>query len=262
MPKLIIIVGGGSEADQKGLSRCAERTGKGSTITWSCPKQTRTGDRLLIYNQQPQSAIIAAAVAVTDATKAKNWPYMARIGRVKMFDPPVHLSEIRRLCPTWRWAKHPQSSVYVGAVYSRSIEPLLEGTGLPGSDCEIRVSGGGFGTAEQNKKVEEAACSAVKRYYQELGFRMKSRELECLGYDFDACKGKRSIHVEVKGVSGADEAFIITEREQKLAASDPAYELAVVTNALSRKRKIHCYKGRDVTKHFALIPIAYRAALK
>src|SRR5260370_29233546 len=65
----------------------------------------------------------------------------------------------------------------------------------------VTVSGAGFGTPEQNRQVEKAACKAVKEYFRKRGFKISSREKECLGYDFDEYRNGQTSNVEVKGIS-------------------------------------------------------------
>lgn len=74
--------------------------------------------------------------------------------------------------------------------------------------------GGGFGNAEQNARVEQAAMFAVKRDYRSRGWTVQSREAEKLGYDLQCSRGSAVHHVEVKGVSGPDCSFEVTAKRR------------------------------------------------
>jgi hypothetical protein len=67
------------------------------------------------------------------------------------------------------------------------------------------------------------------------------------------------LHVEVKGVSGAGLQFPITANEVGCARSDSAFQLAIVTEARTRKRHIDCFTGKQFLKRFKLHPLAFRA---
>lgn len=71
---------------------------------------------------------------------------------------------------------------------------------------------------------------------------MKSVELERCGYDLHCTRNEVEEHVEVKGLSGSDLAFIVTAGEMTRAGQDEAFFLYVVTEALSPKP---CHRSRS-----------------
>ena len=63
--------------------------------------------------------------------------------------------------------------------------------------------GAGFGDTETNRLVEKAAITKVTRFLTRLGYTVRSRESEGIGYDLDASRNGKTLHVEVKGISGS-----------------------------------------------------------
>lgn len=123
-----------------------------------------------------------------------------------------------------------------------------------------RAAGAGFGSAEENRRVEKAAINAVIREYKSRGWRVKSMERFDLGYDLHCTRAKDEEHVEVKGVRGSLCSFIVTSNEADAAKADPRFRLCVVTNALrASHRKISRFPGRALGTVFALQPISFVA---
>lgn len=133
----------------------------------------------------------------------------------------------------------------------------------PVDDGQATVSkrGAGFGTAEQNRKVEIAAMRAVEEHYAKAGFVPKDVSKMNLGWDITALHLKQDghvRHVEVKGTSGSMPKVLLTRNEYDTAQSDPDWELAVVTMALT-KPQVTIYSARQMTK--AAFPFVWEADL-
>jgi hypothetical protein len=90
---------------------------------------------------------------------------------------------------------------------------------------------------------------------------VRSVEAAKLGYDLDCADDRGLLHVEVKGVSGAQLSFPITRNEVETAARDPYFSLAVVTSALTAPR-LHFYSSAQFRKRFLLTPISFMAKAK
>lgn len=120
--------------------------------------------------------------------------------------------------------------------------------------------GRGFGTPEENKLVEIAAVNAVTADYALRGWRVQSVEHEGCGYDLVCGSGESVEHVEVKGVSGNVQQFVITEGEVRQARGNPRFVLYVVTTARTRP-VLTRYKGSDFLGLFRLTPLAHRAII-
>lgn len=127
-------------------------------------------------------------------------------------------------------------------------------------DLEEKVrTGAGFGSPETNKKVEKAAILFATGLYEKQGWEVESVEQKKIGYDLLCKKGKQRDHVEVKGIKGSSECFIITAREVQQARINPCFKICVVTSALSKHPALHQYHGADFIDAFQLKPLAFRA---
>lgn len=89
--------------------------------------------------------------------------------------------------------------------------------------------------AEARKQVEEAAVGFVTKQYKALGYTIKSREKENLGWDLDAQQGKIRLKLEVKGLAQSAISVHITQNEyHEMMADKDNYRLCVVTNAIKK----------------------------
>jgi len=120
-------------------------------------------------------------------------------------------------------------------------------------------SGAGFGTAENNKRVEQAAIAVVAKWYEDQDWQVRSVEADKCGYDLECCKDGVEEHIEVKGVQGDDPTFIITAAEIRNLMLDRKHVTAVVTNALSKNPLLTRFLRDEFLSIFHLEPLAYRA---
>ncbi|MBN1448337.1 MAG: DUF3883 domain-containing protein [Bacteroidetes bacterium] len=107
-----------------------------------------------------------------------------------------------------------------------------------------------FSNPEHNREVERAAVEFVTRRLESEGWTVRSREQDGCGYDLHCSDGDREIHVEVKGTSGPDQRFILTEKEFELALDDDDFELHLVTGALTESPMLHVYTGEQLEDFF------------
>ena len=252
------IVHGGSNKKNSDFSLIHRLANARKTSSWGCGKDTKTGDRLLIYFEQPHSAIVASAVALKDAVPGDSWPFVTRVGKIKILPSPITLSEMRLMFPRWKWLHYPRSKQYLD---TEKAETLMERAGrkVETFPVSVRVSGAGFGTATQNRLVERAACDAVRKYFKRRQYEVVSREREDCGYDFDVSRNGKTLHVEVKGISGSLAKFPITSNEVTCARRDTKFRLAIVTQARASERRVQLMTGKVFLRRFELTPLAYFA---
>lgn len=100
-------------------------------------------------------------------------------------------------------------------------------------EIEKAVRGAGFGTAEENRRVELAAVQTVMDTLRSKGYNVASVESLNLGWDLTARREGEELHIEVKGAAGAVPKFFLTGNEFRTSRTDPAWVLAVVTSALT-----------------------------
>ncbi len=251
------IVHGGADKYIKDYSTLLKASKKQLTIPWACGKKTEAGDTLLIYFQHPHSAITALAKARRSARPSKYWRYITELEDIRMLPVEITLAEIREMFPKWPWTKQPRAIQYLDRQKSTA---LLHRVGVEAEELsrDLTICGGGFGSTEQNRRVERAACKAVTAHFQKKGYTVTSREKEKPGYDFDVSRNGKIMHVEVKGVSGLLPKFPITANEIKCARLDKAFRLAVVNAALTNPR-VDVFTGAKFLKRFELTPIAFFA---
>jgi hypothetical protein len=126
--------------------------------------------------------------------------------------------------------------------------------------AEQLVSGGGFGTTEENRKVEAAAIAHVREYFRAHGCAVRDVSATKCGYDLECRRGRVTMHVEVKGTRGAEQKFILTRNEERTWKSDTHFRLALVTNVLSSPTLFQ-FRGPRALSRICLEPIAYVCAL-
>lgn len=135
-------------------------------------------------------------------------------------------------------------------------------TSIPDPEADKIDPLSGFGTPEHRKKVEKAAEQVVIAHYEAKGFvTERVSHLPC-GYDFLFTKGNTERHVEVKGTSGPVPRFYLTRNEREIGMrSNPAWRLAMVTDALSPSYSLVEYDARGIANAFDVEPYVYIANL-
>jgi hypothetical protein len=239
---------------------------------WICTKGVCRGDRLLVYIWRPEHKIAATAIADCDASyDDESERYRITLRDVHWLEHPITLEEMREGLPSWRWTVNCASRCRVPAKVAESLWKLSKRpTALPINREKQHSSkskssfrkGAGFGRAESNRIVEQAAVNLVTEEFVRQGYTVTSRESENVGYDLDVSNDIDELHVEVKGVSGELPEFIITTNEVKQSNSDQAFHLRVVTSATSDSPEIHCFTGKQLKSLFELQPITFRAKRK
>jgi hypothetical protein len=156
----------------------------------------------------------------------------------------------------------------------RSEEPVAETTprehlrvqvtgaapsGDAAGDEDQPAPGAGFGRSEENRKVEEAAVNLVSETYRQEGWQVESVEERRCGFDLYCVRHSEEVHVEVKGVEGAERRFVITAGELRRAREDDRFVLALVTSALSSQPGLERLPAAIFRSAFTFDPIQYRA---
>ncbi|GAB3584105.1 protein NO VEIN domain-containing protein [Hymenobacter daeguensis] len=82
--------------------------------------------------------------------------------------------------------------------------------------------------------VEKAAIDAVATHYTSIGYGVVSVEKDNVGWDLTATRGRRTLNLEVKGLSGTSLMAELTPNEyQHLLKKSLDYKLCIVCNALT-----------------------------
>lgn len=249
----------GDYSELKKASKDKTRTFK----HWSSLKDAKRGDDLWFYITAPVSAIVATGVALSDAHPGKNWPYEATVGEVNWIENQISLNELRKMFPSWAWAKAARAKTHLTEQQAQALRKRLSEPAEQNPIKTIRrKSGAGYGDAEQNARVEVAAVNFVAKSYEAQGYEVRSVEADKCGYDLAAKRGKKELHLEVKGVSGDVPEFQITKNEVECARSDKAFRLVVVVNSLEKHRQAIELSGAQFLEKYELRPDSFRAVQK
>ena len=221
-----------------------KRTVKGQ---WSCASsnQIRKGDRLFIMKQgRDPRGIFGSGWATSDAFKAPHWKensqskssmYVKLIWD-SMVDPdsqPILSREDlkRRYVNEPNWDAQSSGTRIADAIADDLDSVWAEflatnfGSSLSTGQDEVTRPyatrhGAGFGNPENNPVVEKAAVDLVTTRYRQLGWKVKTVEHEKCGFDLRCTKVRTVQEVEVKGIAGSHENFIITAGEVNQARNN------------------------------------------
>jgi len=151
----------------------------------------------------------------------------------------------------------------IDEVYVAKFEGIMIEQGMRslGGDERREGRGAGFGSAEFNREVEQAAVLFVTNEYKRRGWEVESVETKRCGYDLVCTKSRRREVVEVKGIRGNDLSFIITAGEVKQSRARDDFVLCVVSTALADPT-LHRFTAEEFREKFVLEAISYRAFLK
>ena len=138
--------------------------------------------------------------------------------------------------------------------------PLVTTPERRAKDDLLSEAGGGYGTTEENRKVEKAAVKAAIAHFKSDGWpEVVDVQKDCYGYDLIFCRKREVVHVEVKGVRGSVPSFFLTANEENRMRIDDAWRLCVVTSALA-KPKVEVFDRRQLAKHFRIKPALFRVS--
>jgi hypothetical protein len=108
--------------------------------------------------------------------------------------------------------------------------------------------------------VEAKSIEKMEADFIAQGLTPKNVGSENRGYDLDVQNGdgESVFHVEVKGTAASAPGFFLTRNELKRSLSDPLWELAVVTEALSATPQVDRYTAKEMDKVFGFEPLVWR----
>jgi len=133
--------------------------------------------------------------------------------------------------------------------------------GLPGSG-----RGGICSDPEKRKEVEEAAIAAVRAHFPEGKFDIDDRQMAKCGFDLlvrAKANPRQELHIEVKGTQNASPHFLMSHREYAyMLANTRHWRLAMVTDALSKKRRLEIMDAREAQARFFWKEFTWHATAK
>jgi hypothetical protein len=188
--------------------------------------------------------------------------------RIASLPPEIVRAHLELLSAAWTAKrrspyKHSHTASAVDTIALLSRRPLEQPEYWSSGGAQVRndTNIGMFGDSETNRLVEVAAVGIVRQHYEAEGWTVVSRESDKCGYDLECSRGRSRRHVEVKGRSGAEVAFVLTQRELEAAETDSLFQLAVVTLALTGTPVAQFYGKAEFAERFSLRPISYVARL-
>ena len=102
---------------------------------------------------------------------------------------------------------------------------------------------------EKNAEVEKAAINTTPQHFENIGYTVKSVEKDNYGWDLEATRGKRTLLIEVKGLSGEALSVELTPNEyQCLDKQEDNYRLCVVSTALTNPDLYICRYSKKKRK--------------
>jgi hypothetical protein len=222
-------------------------------------RNVQRGDEVYIYTGDQNLGIVGYAKVVrVDLQQLILYLNFDLDKCAALLENPIPASLVRK------WV-YPRAAVVSLADHAAKLEKLLPWKGnrnKPANQISSRNRvGAGFGDPVRNKEVETAAVRVVTNYFRRKGWKVESVEKLGVGFDLLCRKGSAVKKVEVKGVSGEEPKFMLTERELN-AADDADFVLNVVLRALSSKPQRKTWSGSEMKKNFDFRPIQFQAALK
>lgn len=146
----------------QGKKQLEQMVATGWAEYWPAPKLTAVGDTVLFYVEEPVSAILALGKATSGAKATSLESYEARIGKVRLLNPPITRAELRTMFPDWAWLRSVNNFAYVSPERASSLKKRAIKS-LATSSEQVEAVGAGFGNAKTSAIVEMAAIRKVTK---------------------------------------------------------------------------------------------------
>lgn len=255
-------LGGPETGNEDNLREMCE---SGEIGGWTVHKKAQPGDRLLFYVTAPTMAFVAIGTVISlpeDYASSYKDPF-GDVSVDQMARNPVSRQQVMERFPQLGWMKQPRQSYQLPAEVAIWI---IRSMNLDDASSEVHplreACGGGFADFPDREEVERAAVAWVRDWLEAEGWTVGSREADRCGYDLHCTRGNQEQHVEVKGTSGTQQAFILTEKERQQAKTDEHFLLCMVTDVLSDKSGCYDYPGDELFEYFDLKPMQWMVKLK
>ena len=138
MQQLHIVQGGVENGDKDWLEKAA-RLARKNAPKWIVPKRAAIGDDVVVY--VGGYGFFATARIASEAKPRLDWAnrYGARLEAIRLIEPPISLSAIRRHLPELKWGIYPRSIVTPEPEVANQVRALIRErrkTGMPDLDDE------------------------------------------------------------------------------------------------------------------------------
>ena len=127
MDQRLCVFIGGSDEQNGDYATVRRRANTSGTMNWSALKDSRPGDRVLIYIQRPHSALIAKAEVLANAVKGKpgDYAYRAKVGKFELLPNRVGIETLKKEFPRWAWLRMPRGKAIVPPQYADRLWKLV-----------------------------------------------------------------------------------------------------------------------------------------
>jgi hypothetical protein len=230
----------------------------GSPASRKAAFEMGAGDLVLCWQSDRRAAVGLAEVVDDPADVAEAGGVVDRqinLKPIKHFDPEVKLLDLRKsnreLAAVKAFRSGPIQSIY--RTSPSEAAAILSACRVAAATAASTPRGG---DAAARKRVEIAAVSHVTGHYEANGWAVRSVEAENLGHDLVARRGRRELHLEVKGLAGPVPRFNLTANEYRAAQTDSRFKLCLVTSATTPShRTLHEWSGSDLiaTGQFSVV---------
>lgn len=235
----------------------------GWTIVWVAKKPETTGVRVvgIYFDAEMPGAYLphvneATGEEVYYCARAKRGLFVPEPYRRWVFKSPIRSGA----CLYARGGTHDRKY----AALAKRLDGIVADVVASAPAFELAAVHVGYADAAHRKRVEKASVEFAKAHLRGLGYEdVKDVQRDNLGYDLVAIKGRRRVHVEVKGTSGTEAYAFMTAREfgQMKSLQPATWRLYLVTCALD-KPALNAMSGADVENSFDIDPIAYKLTKK
>lgn len=233
----------------------------GSTAWTPELKKTRSGDKVLAYQTDRNELVGMVRVVRKDQHRGYTSIVVRPMEELRAKVRPLKKAS-RRIAKIPALQQGPVHTLYeisasdfwhlVEASRAGNITSL--NTAL--ADLGGAESGGGFGSLQENRRVEEAAIRFVRDYFERYGWSVRDVSKTRCHFDLDCARGANKLHIEVKGTRGAAQQFIMTYAEAQTWRRDTYFVVAVVTSAL-RAPRLFQFRGPPSIAEVEMKPIAF-----
>ena len=241
------------------------------------PNGMTKGDTVFMWENDPRCTVVALGELVVPNAGPSGKYRTFKVRYLTNQFPGPNIRELRRvrgISKAYFLKAGPSQTIYpLTRSQGRQLQSLAEekhaadisDTAMtkPREEAAInRFLGAGFGSVEENRRVERAAIRTAVKYLRAQGWSIESKERDRVGYDLDCIRMNRKMHVEVKGIRGDAPKFILTAGEHTRVRDDGTFALCIVTRALAPNATVELVRANKLGERLTVTPLAYKATLR
>lgn len=142
--------------------------------------------------------------------------------------------------PVWYANNNPDFVERVITYIKTGVDPFASSS-IPSGNSLPRQN-----NPQKKAKVEKVAIEVVTKYYRNYDYDVISVEKDNVGWDLEASRGKLSLKIEVKGLSGSECCIQLTPNEYRaLMNHRTVYRLCIVNECLTSTPVLKIFSYSD-----------------